>query len=278
MKIKGVQKNNIQFSFKYPLDLGYKKLLQQGLKDSFQLNCKIEDLNSIVGPTELKSIITNLKKYHYEVGENYRANFHIHTNSSDGNMTPKEFLEQCKDWANYIFKTKGSDNLPPFCAAITDHDRIKSVKEVIAIISQTPKEYKNFKFVTGCEFLFNGYKKPYSAFEAVGLGFNPFDKDIQPLMQGFSSKNTVKDIKKVIDAGGILSWAHPLISPEKINGQFFKFLKKSGINGVEGNYQYLKFDKEYIDSVKPLLTPFIEKFKMFVTGGTDSHGKSIFTR
>ena len=87
-----------------------------------------------------------------------------------------------------------------------------------------------------------------------------------------------EDIKKVIDAGGILSWAHPLISPKKINGQFFKFLKKSGINGVEGNYQYLKFDKEYIDSVKPLLTPFIEKFKMFVTGGTDSHGKSIFTR
>ena len=36
-------------------------------------------------------------------------------------------------------------------------------------------------------------------FEAVGLGFNPFDKNLKPMMQGFSSKNTVKDIQKKAD-------------------------------------------------------------------------------
>lgn len=217
------------------------------------------------------------KKSNHVLFYNFRANFHIHTTASDGSLTPQEFLEQCCDWANHILKSgKAKDGLPAFSAAVTDHDRIESVKNVIARISQNPDKYKNFKFVTGCEFLFNGYKEPYAAFEAVGLGFNPFDKDIQHLMKGFESKNHVTETSKVINAGGILSWAHPIIFPEKINEDFFRFLKKHKINGVEGNYQYSKWDEEYVNAVKPLLDKLIKDFKMFVTGGTDSHRKTIF--
>ena len=54
------------------------------------------------------------------------------------------------------------------------------------------------------------------------------------------------------------------------------FLKKHGINGVEGNYQYSHWDKEYVDEGKKILDPLIKKFDMFVTGGTDSHRKTIF--
>lgn len=278
MRVLCVNIDKVNFKNKslHPVDLAYKKALQQGLKDTFQLSCKIEDLTSIAGPIELKNIINNLKPFQYEIGENFRANFHLHSIASDGNLTPKDFLGQCKDWADYIFKTKQSDSLPPFTAAITDHDRIKSVKETIAIISQNPDEYKNFKFVTGCEFLFNGYKKPYSAFEAVGLGFNPFDKELEPMMQGFSSNNQVGDAKKVLASGGVLSWAHPIITPDKINEDFFSFLNANGINGVEGNYQYVHWDMEYVNSIKPELFRLIEKFKMFVTGGTDSHRNTIF--
>lgn len=264
-------------SIYHPQDLQYKKALQKGLKDSFGINCKIEDFNSIAGPEEIKTIISRLKPYQYEVGDNFRANFHLHTKASDGNLTPKEFLEKCVDWANHIFKSgKTNDNLPAFSASITDHDRIESVKETIALISQNPDKYKNFKFISGCEFLFHGYKEPYSAFEAVGLGFNPFDKNIQNLMKGFASNNHVTEAQKVLNAGGILSWAHPLITPEKLNEDFFTFLKSHGINGVEGNYQYQHWDKEYINTIKPILDKFIKQFKMFVTGGTDSHRKSIF--
>lgn len=263
----------------HPTDLAYKKQLQKGLQDTFKIKCKIEDLASIAGPIELKNIIENLKPYHYEVGENFRANFHLHTNASDGRLTPKEFLQQCKFWADRIFQSsKSKDNLPPFSAAITDHDRIKNVKEVIALISQNPEDYKNFKFVAGCEFLFHGYKEPYTCFEAVGLGFNPFEPKLEPLMQGFASNNKMEDVKKVLDAGGILSWAHPIQTQDKLNEDFFNFLKKHGINGVEGNYQYIRWDKEYIEEGKKLLNPLIEKFKMFVTGGTDSHRKTIFGR
>lgn len=261
----------------HPKDLAYKQALQNGLKDSFGIKCKIEDLESVAGPMELKNIINKLKTFQYEVGENFRANFHLHTRASDGNLTPKEFLEQCRDWANKIFKSgKSNDDLPPFSAAITDHDKVDSTKEVIALISQEPDKYKNFKFVSGCEFLFHGYKEPHPAFEAVGLGFNPFDKELQTLMKGFASHNQVSETKKVINSGGILSWAHPIITPDKINPDFFQFLKANGINGVEGNYQYSKWDQEYINAVKPSLEKLIKQFKMFVTGGTDSHKKSIF--
>lgn len=261
----------------HPKDLAYKQALQNGLKDSFGIKCKIEDLESVAGPMELKNIINKLKTFQYEVRENFRANFHLHTRASDGHLTPKEFLEQCRDWANKIFKSgKSNDGLPPFSAAITDHDKVDSTKEVIALISQEPDKYKNFKFVSGCEFLFHGYKEPHPAFEAVGLGFNPFDKELQTLMKGFASHNHVSETKKVLNAGGILSWAHPIITPDKINPDFFQFLKANGINGAEGNYQYSKWDQEYINAVKPSLEKLIKQFKMFMTGGTDSHKKSIF--
>ena len=272
--------NNKSTNFKqgklHPVDLAYKKMLQQGLKDTFEISCKIEDLSSIAGPIELRNIIKNLKPNQYVVGEDFRANFHLHTIASDGHLTPKEFLAQCKEWGNHIFKSKIADNLPPFSAAITDHDRVKSVKETIALISQNPEEYKNFKFVSGCEFNLHGYKEPHTAFEAVGLGFNPFDKELEPMMQGFESNNHIKDIPKITKDGGVLSWAHPIVTPDKINDNFFIFLKKHGINGVEGNYQYCHWDKEYVDEGKKILDPLIKKYNMFITGGTDSHRKTIF--
>lgn len=278
MRILSVKDNVGSFKSRnlHLFDMEYKKALQRGLKDTFQIKCKVEDLESIAGPIELKEIIRNLKPFQYAVGENFRANFHLHTKASDGNLTPVEFLSQCRDWANHIFQSHKKDRLPPFSAAITDHNRINSVKEAIALIGQSPEEYKNVRFVTGCEFLFTGYRQPYSAFEVVGLGFNPFDEEIQTMTQGSSSKNDVKDIKKVKNAGGILSWAHPIVTPDKINEDFFTFLKNNGIDGVEGNYQYSRWDNNYVNSIKPLLESLIEKFNMFVTGGTDSHRKTIF--
>lgn len=281
MKILSIKTE--QTSFKnlnlHPIDLAYKKKLQQGLKDTFNITCKIQDLNSIVGPMELKKILKNLQPIHYVPEKNFRANFHIHTIASDGRLTPQLFLEQCKTWADEMFKKlKPQDELPPFCAAITDHNKVQSTRETIALISQNPNEYKNFKFISGCEFLFDGYKKPYSGFEAVGLGFNPFDKNLDSMLNGFESKNNVNETKKIIDSGGVLSWAHPIYSPDKLNEDFFQFLKDNGINGVEGNYQYIKWDEEYVNEGKKILEPLIEKFKMFLTGGTDSHSCTIFGR
>lgn len=278
MKILCVSSTNINFkNNKFAnADLGYKKLIQNGLKNEFGINCKIEDLKSIAGPNEMKSILAKLKAFQYQVGENFRANFHIHTKASDGSLNVDEYLGLCKDWADKVFKDKKpNDELPPFSASITDHNKIDNVKLAIAKIAENPNEYKNFKFITGCEFLFNGYEEPYPAFEAVGLGFNPFDKDLEPMTKGFKSNNDIEKTPIVTRDGGILSWAHPIITPNKIVDDFFIFLKKHGIDYVEGFYQYSKWDKEYVDSIKPELDQLIIKHNMKSTGGTDSHVKSV---
>lgn len=261
---------------RFPEDAAYKKLLQQGLKDSFGISCKVEDLESIAGPKELRFIIGKLKPEHYEIGENFRANFHMHTSAVDGQMTLDDYLQQCVDWANHIFKNpKHRDELPPFSAAITDHDCIINVKRAIAEISQNPERYKNFKFVSGCEFLFNTGKKENSTFEAIGLGFDPFDKALEPMTQFRVSKNKVEDIQKVRNAGGVLSWAHPMYNGNITEEEFAAFLKENGVEGIEGNYQCMVEDKEYADEAKPFVDKWIEKFKFFVTGGTDTHGLTI---
>ena len=265
----------------FPADIWYKKLIQQGLKDEFGISCKIEDLQSIAGPEELMFIIKNLKPAHYKLGENFRAQFHLHTNASDGHMSAKEFLEQCADWANRMFKSlTEKDDLPPFSASITDHDSADNVKLAIAQISQNPDKYKNFKFVSGCEFLFDGYEAPHSAFEAIGLGFNPFDKDLQPLIAGQRiAQNKVSDIPKVKAAGGILSFAHPMLFIEKLEDEnFFSFLKANGVDGIEKYYQYVTKAQSFIDERMPKLLEQLKKFKFFYTGGTDAAGKTIFYR
>ena len=207
-------------------------------------------------------------------------NFHLHTIASDGKLTPQEFLEQCKNWADEIAaKRKQNDNLPPFSAAITDHNAINSTLETLALISQNPDKYKNFKFAVGCEFLFDGYKKPNSTFEAVGLGFNPFDTELPPLFNGSDTcANHIDSTKKVLSAGGILTFSHPISTPDKINDDFFNFLKLHGINGAEGNYQYFYTNKADVEAGKKILIPLMKKHNMFSTGGTDSHRKSIFSR
>lgn len=274
-----VENSSINFNSAklHPVDFAYKKVLQKNLQDSYGIKCKVEDLRSIAGPIEMRDIIKKLNPFQYIVGENFRANFHIHSNASDGRMSAIEYLELCKDWADKIFKDKNpQDNLPPFSASLTDHNKIDNVKDVIALISQNPEKYENFKFITGCEFLLHGYKAPYTAFEAVGLGFNPFDKDLEPMTHGFKSHNEIETIKTIKKDGALLSWAHPIITPDKINPEFFQFLKSNGIEAVEGNYQYSKWDQEYVASIKPDLDKLIKEFDMVSTGGTDSHIKSIF--
>ena len=95
---------NFKSSYLHPVDIKYKQSLQLELKKSYGINCKLSDLSSIAGPIETRSIINLLKSKNYKVGKNFRANFHIHTNASDGRFTPQEFLDACVDWANNIFK------------------------------------------------------------------------------------------------------------------------------------------------------------------------------
>lgn len=283
MKINTVQTTPTQqkpcFSARniHPIDVKYKEALREGLKDTFGIKCSVDDLRSIAGPMELKEIIGRLKPENYVPKENYRANFHVHTSKYGNGMTVDDYLYQCKSWADDVAKRKQSgDVLPPFSASITEHNEIDDVKDAVAKISQDPEKYENFKFVPGCEFMMIGYEGRYPAFEAVGLGFNPFDKNLDPLMQGVGTFVPVKDVPKITESGGILSLAHPIRYHEKLDEHFFGFLNANGIHGVEAYNLYRKIQPSVLKPHQPKVLELAKKFGMFLTGGTDGHGKTIF--
>lgn len=291
------QKYSFKKQSEKPLDVRdfyYKKLLQQGINDTFNLSCSVNDLDSIAGPIELRKLLKEFSAEDYMTGifkkdkfpdedaflfikkGKYRVNLHTHSKNSDGSMSAKDFLEMAVKYADKSRKHNKNSNKPPFTIALTDHNNIDGVKEIISIISQDPQKYKNLKFVTGCEFLFNDHNSPFEfpAFEAVGLGFNPFDKELNGKMSKFNDISLIGVIKK---SGGILSYAHPNIGGNACKKEFIHYLKNIGVEGIESNYQYLgfRYSDDLVDSVNESKIR-AKEFELFETGGTDSHSKNIF--
>lgn len=265
--------------------ISYKNALISGIQQRYQFTPKLENLNSVVAPAELHDLLRKIPAAFYEIDDKFenvktgkfRANLHIHTEKSDGSLTPAEYLEQSVRYANKVAKQNIKDDFPPYISSVTDHNNFDASAEVIAMIAEEPKKYKNFKFIPGCEFMFwdeqSGLKHP--GFEAVGLGINPFSEELLAKLSAF---NPISLINKIKEFGAILSYAHPVRFCQKngMGAEFIQYLKKIGINGIESNYQYV--GKNY-----PNLSEKITKSKeiahannWFETGGTDTHAKNIF--
>lgn len=280
----------------HPIDISYKKELINGLSSKYRFTPNFEDMSSILAPNQLKSILKKMKPKNFSLGKVcfkkeaklsdfedvikgvHKINLHIHTNNSDGSMNIDEYLYQAKHYADRVESLNKNSDTPFYVSAITDHNNIDGVQEVISKIAQEPQKYKNFKFVPGCEFMFNddncGFN--FTAFEAVGLGFNPFDKSLNENLSRF---NMIDIIPKIKEFGGILSYAHPVqyCQGNGIESKFIEYLKKIGINAIESNYQYLDFEKDAkILNLIVKIKKIAKENGFFETGGTDTHSGNIF--
>lgn len=263
-------------------DIRYKQALIRGIQEHYQFSPKIENLKSVLAPNELKTFLKSIPSTFFDVGDSfesvrrgsYRVNLHSHTTKSDGSMSPIEYLEQSVRYADKVAKVK-QDSFPAYVSATTDHNNFEASQEVIAMIADEPEKYKNFRFVAGCEFMFlddeSGFKFP--AFEAVGLGINPFAK------LDLGKFNPINIINKIKEFGAILSYAHPIryCQGNGMARKFIDYLKRIGIDGIESNYQYIGFCespelREQINESKSIA----KEYGLFETGGTDTHGKNIF--
>lgn len=278
-------------------DIKYKIELIKGIWNKFRFSVTLKDLESIVGPDELKSLLKKFKPSDYELGKitpnsevspamfdnvkagTYRVNLHAHTNYSDGYMSINDYLKQSVKYADKVAKLHPDDGLPPYTSAITDHNNFDGVIEIIKKIAQNPKKYKNFKFVPGCEFMFYDKKGilKYPQFEAVVLGFNPFDNALSYRQCSFLDR--VSSIPKMKEFGAVLSYAHPMrhCQQNPFSEKLLDYLRSIGVNGMESNYQYLNFvhTKELgsqIENVKRAT----KNLGWFETGGTDTHATNIF--
>lgn len=207
-----------------------------------------------------------IKQIFEELTENdYKtiADFHIHTNASDGKFSTEEILIQAeKKGLKYV--------------AICDHNTTEGYKRI--------NLNKHPELITGIEFdcwyrgiflhllgygieINSDYLKPFLAKNKAET-----EKDIVRI---FSKRNVPKLIEAIHKSGGIAVLAHSACCWTINHEHFVKCMAKIGLDGLECYYPYrrhrgiIKFHRA--ESIKKIA----DKLGLIKTGGSDTHGNLI---
>lgn len=292
-----LKKDESSYTLKAVRDLDYKKAIIKAAGDK---SYTVENLSSLIGPEELADFIKENSKnseIYSPKEENikngiYRANFHIHTVNSDGSMTVEEVLEQAQNYA------KNLPNGQYMYIAITDHNTVLGVQELIRVLQKNPGKYSRLKIVSGIE-IYTQYKNDVGAKDRIDIHvlawcINPFDK---ALMIQFEKKNLndkwnwqERDFDSLISFMkdyGIVGVAHPARYTLELGNDKYAYIVnmlsryvKAGKSDkplfVEGYYQsYPDLGEDHNKYIDFINQEAIKK-NIFLTGSTDAHGKNIF--
>ncbi len=171
---------NLQKRFKtFPKDKEYLETLAQGINLP---TSDIAKLSSIMGAQELKALLPAVD-YDYFLGAEdttpIKINLHIHTQASDGQMTPQQVLDNALAY-------KEENNLEQVVIAVTDHDSIDSLAEILRLLAANTDKYDALRVVMGCElsaaYINEDLRLPID-FELLYYGLNPFDTKLKALLQ-----------------------------------------------------------------------------------------------
>lgn len=208
----------------------------------------------------LKKLLLSLSEEDYKT----KADLHIHSNKSDGEMTPIEIIEQAKiKDKKYI--------------SITDHNNIDAYLSTNILAEEN--------VISGVEF--DCFHKGV-LIHILGYGINIDNEEIKSLFASsiLGSRYTLfrvlklrkaKDvIEKIKKAEGIAVLAHPACYWCKNLDDFVKSLVDIGLDGIETYYPYKGLRKIIKFHDKNKVNEIAEKYKLIKTGGTDTHGKTLY--
>lgn len=199
----------------------------------------------------------------------YQYNFHLHTNCSDGQLTPESLMEQAI--------ASGLKGL-----AISDHHSVKGFYRAYKYLQQKVKLKNNIRLPylwTGIEITseLNG-----TNVHILGYGFNPEAKILQKYLTGESpqgenakAENVIKALHK---AGGLVVLAHPF-RYRRSASELIKEAYELGIDGVEVYYAYgnpqpwMPSEKQTCQALE-----LAHHYNLYTTCGTDTHGNNILVR
>lgn len=276
-----------------PRDILYK---QNILKDMGLGLSDIKLLDAIAGPDEVLAVMKSLDvggidnpayrcNFQNISSGKYKANFHMHTQYSDGGLAVEDLLNQTNKYARDV-------NEPPFYQTISDHNTVEGCKEALRMIVNTPQRFKDFKLLLGCEFSLNrGH--------ILGLCLNPFDKifEKRSLVSNNKSKTdgkffsfSDKEFFEYANSNNVIGVAaHPIFYFRKeINKRmpiedltkkvrlYFKSFRQSVRKACfEGYYQayYGQFNDP---SSRELFLRLGREEGLISVGGNDSHYNTIF--
>jgi len=305
---KEIKLNYERYKISAPMqDMEFKK---QIIETSHNKYYKLENLRQLVGPEELFEIIksNNDNPQIYTPSEKnikngvFKVNLHMHTIYSDGASNVRYLLDLAQEYAE---KNLNGESM---YIAITDHNTVLGIQELIRVLQTTPvEEYNRVKIVPGIEVYtaFNNSKFSPKPVEIHVLTWciNPYDEFLN---KEFYKKNLADKwnrtwpdrdfdwLVKTMSNYGIVSVAHParyttFLEKKKfpyIAEMFerFRSLTEGKLIATEGYYQVysrlyengkLNVEyKKYLDYINEQA----RKNGIFLTGSTDVHGLSLFTR
>lgn len=208
---------------------------------------------------ELKNLLLSFGE------EDYCKNIdlHIHSNESDGKLTPNEIVEQAqKKGLKYI--------------AISDHNTIDAY-----LCTNVLKEDMVIPAVE-----FDCFYKGV-LIHILGYGIDIDNKEIKSLyaknkngckhniFRMFELRNPKEVIEKINKAGGIAVLAHPCCYWTFNLDEFVSSLVKMGIEGVEVYYPYNGMRSIVKFHSRNKIALIADKYGLIKTGGTDSHGRKL---
>ncbi|MCC0178652.1 PHP domain-containing protein [Waterburya agarophytonicola K14] len=199
----------------------------------------------------------------------YSFNFHMHTQASDGQLTPLNLVQQAIAIGLKAF-------------AITDHHTVDGYRQAEQYLSQLSTE-NNTQHIphlwTGVEIT---SRLLGVEVHILGYGFDPQDPAIKSYLGGDKPQGEKAAAKKVIDsihqAGGLVVLAHP----ERYRHSASKLIPAVadlGIDGVETYYAYNN-PKTWQPSPKQTekVRQLANRYGLYSTCGTDTHGLNLLQR
>ena len=178
-------------------------------------------LSCVMDKTEFVKEVSKLRGENYVYSpENIRkfgflADFHMHTNHSDGNISVGKLLDEISQYSQNLFKRTGKK----FMFSITDHDSVEGVKEALVIISKNPEKFRFVKFIPGVELSFAHSspksKNPFEISEVLAYGIDPFK------FEGFCKKLQAKRTNMIDKMLQDIQQALPLTKFDK--DELFKY-------------------------------------------------------
>lgn len=191
------------------------------------------------------------------------VDLHIHSNCSDGKLSPEEIIKQAKEKGLKYY-------------SICDHNTVEAYTK--------PEVIKEKSIIPAIEFdcWYQGV-----LIHILGYGIDPNNKELLSLcakdkagteadiVRFFSYRHPKRVIKAIKSAGGIAILAHPACYWAISLDRFVKSLIKLGLDGIEVYYPYkrhrgiIKF--HLVQAVKRIA----DKYNLIQTGGSDTHGKSL---
>ena len=210
---------------------------------------------------DFKKILSGLNHEDFNSSNIFKANFHIHSNLSDGKLEPLEILNQANKYAQKLPSNE------KFSFAVTDHDNIKGVKIIYDEIKKNPDKYKKLHFIPGIELSVKYHNQQFAQnpieLDFLVYGFNPDNPKLQQEItrrQNYLIEKTTNLFNEINSENPSLNLSIEKMRKESHNGH----LKNICSNGyLKGLTDYIKniFYKENITyNEYPMLSKNVKHF------------------